>query len=119
MATRTQDVLTTTIQELIGKGEKQHRPLTGKMTLAYNPNPAENIYRLVLSCPDAYPSEVDLEVVRGTLVQVLRRLGRPLTEVLVQPYLTNHKYKYHVIQWQEYRQLSLLPLPGGTHGYEE
>ncbi|MBX3060428.1 MAG: hypothetical protein KF770_28550 [Anaerolineae bacterium] len=119
MVARTQDVLTATIQELLGKGEKQHRPLAGKMRLAYNPNPAENIYRLVLSCPDDYPPEVDLEVVRGTLVQVLRRLGRPLTDVLVQPYLSNHKYKYHVIEWREYRQLSLLPLPGGTHGYEE
>lgn len=108
MAPSQQALLAGRIKELISRSRKGHRTLSGGLKLAYNPNPAPNLYRLLLMRPQVYPSDLELEIVRGTLVQVLRQARRPFADLVTEPYLANHKYKYHVIQWREYRQLSLL-----------
>lgn len=111
MATAQQDLLAIRLKELVSRSQKSHLTLSGGLKLAYNPNPAANVYRLVLMHPEAFPSDLELEVVRGTLVQVLQKARRPFTDLITEPYLANHTYKYHVIQWREYRQLT-LSLPG-------
>ncbi len=117
MATHTRDVLAVRLEGLISRSQKSYLTLSGGLKLAYNPNPAANVYRLVLMHPEAFPSDLELEVVRGTLVQVLQKARRPFTDLITEPYLTNHTYKYHVIQWREYRQLSLLT--GDSYEHEE
>lgn len=98
---------------LVTSGMKRSKPLERGLLLAYTPAAADGeCHRLTMSRKgDKHPSQYEINIVVRDLKKALSRLERQYGDLHIEKGLRNKSYSYHVIEWREWHQAALIPLP--------
>lgn len=104
--------LASVLQMLLTASQQSSRQLKRGLILAYTPGAANTKrpghHRLVISRVGVFPSQREIDIVRSNLRLALVNMKRPFSDMAIEPWLKKQQYYYHVIEWQELQQASLL-----------
>ena len=99
------------LSSLLSSPGRRSMVLARGLTLGYTPAGYDNaeFHRLTIARFGKRPSNQELAVMRGALLETLKKLGRGIDgDLRLDTDLYNGRYVFHVFTWAEYSQVDLF-----------